>query len=437
MSKTTLIIIVCIVALANLVLYWPANFYFLNDDFVHIPLTDDGVLFQQRSIRPIHELLVRLDILLWHKKAYGYHLTALILHAIVSVQLYFVAKNLQLKYTQSSVDNAQKIAWLAVALFLLYPQHAESLTWILGRTPTLSAIFFLAVIQLYLQKKYSISTYALAFVLFALTLFTYEQTILFPIIFLILAFVEKDKNLRLNKIYFSTITFMVAALYIVARKIITTEVVGAYEGGNFNLAHIQQLAANATRLIYRLFLNPSAITQTFTIVAVVFSVFVAIFLWINKNYLLQKPSLLFVITMLVLLAPIISLGITIRSYESGRYLYLPSIFLVIALAMYLQHKKVITVILVALTIYWGFAKYQSANHFKVASNYAQKVQTQVQNHFTTSLNDTLFIDTLHLTINRLPVYRMGFKTGIHWLNPTIDTNKIKVGYYYDEFIHQP
>jgi hypothetical protein len=29
---------------------------------------------------------------------------------------------------------------------------------------------------------------------------------------------------------------------------------------------------------------------------------------------------------------------------------------------------------------------------------------------------------------------MGFKSGVHWLYPTIDTQKIKVNFYRDEFL---
>jgi hypothetical protein len=32
---------------------------------------------------------------------------------------------------------------------------------------------------------------------------------------------------------------------------------------------------------------------------------------------------------------------------------------------------------------------------------------------------------------------MGFTTGVMWLNKGLDTNKLKVNYYYDEFIEEP
>ena len=120
LSKKVLILLLSIFAVANLLLYWPGNLYFLNDDFVHIPLTDDGVLFQQRSVRPIHELLVRFDLWLWHKQAFGFHITALLLHAIVCMQLYFLTVAISIKYCSANHSTAIKAALLTVILFLLY-----------------------------------------------------------------------------------------------------------------------------------------------------------------------------------------------------------------------------------------------------------------------------------------------------------------------------
>lgn len=441
LSKYKLIVLILFLAVANLLLYWPASLYFLNDDFVHIPLTDYGVLFQQRSIRPIHELLVKFDLLLWQKNATGYHVTALLLHFIVALQLYFLTKTIQTNYFTAQASSAKKTALLAVVLFLLYPQHAESLAWVLGRTPTLSAIFLLALIQLFLQVNYKPTTYILAFLLFALTLLTYEQSILFPIIFLLVANYQKTKKNQIHQYYFSVVTIAVALLYIIARKLVTTEIVGVYEGANFNVAHLKQLFANTLSLLYRLFLNPISTTQTFLMVAGLFTLLSVTLVWYHKSKLLQKPFLLFIIVTCILLVPIVSLGITIRSFESGRYLYLPSIFLALALAIYIQQKQITPIklgaFLIVIAIYWGFGKVQSSRHFFEASNYAKSVQQNVSHHFSQSINDTLYIDTLRLTVNRLPVYRMGFKSGIHWLNPLIDSNKIKVGYYYDEFLVHP
>jgi hypothetical protein len=55
----------------------------------------------------------------------------------------------------------------------------------------------------------------------------------------------------------------------------------------------------------------------------------------------------------------------------------------------------------------------------------------VQSHFAVT-SDTLHIDTLKGSYNRLPVFRLGFKSGVKWLDDSIDTNKIIVDNYIDE-----
>jgi hypothetical protein len=438
LSKKVLILILSIFAVANLLLYWPGNLYFLNDDFVHIPLTDGGVLFQQRSVRPIHELLVRFDLWLWHKQAFGFHITALLLHAIVCMQLYYLTIAIAVKYCSANHLAAQKAALLTVILFLLYPQNSESLTWILGRTPTLSAIFFLAMVQLFLTSHKTLFTYIFACIYFLLTLFTYEQSILFPLVFILIAFAAKDKIQKQQKLVFAATTILAAVIYVVARKLITTEVIGKYEGENFNGFNLQNLLGNAIRLMYRLFLNPSSTYYFIVGLAVVTAVFLVV-LWLHKKELNNKRWMLWVVSIVVLLLPVGSLGITVRSFESGRYLYLPAIFLCLGLGIYLQQKSSIPwqiFIFCNLFLYWGYGKYQASVQFKSAFVYAVQVQQQVAQHFMQTPNKPLIIDTLHVTIHRLPVYRMGFKQGIHWLNPSVDTNSIKVNYYYDEFIEQ-
>lgn len=403
---------------------------------MHIPLTNEGVLFQQRSIRPVHELLVKLDLLLWQKNAPGFHITALLLHATVTVQLFFLTQTIQRNIFKTTQQVAKKTAFLAGCIFLIYPQNAESIAWILGRTPTLAAIFFMGMLQLYVSKTTNKISYLFAFLLFSLCLFTYEQSVLFPLVFFVITIALNQSSFKKKTLAFAITTSIAAVLYIIARKIITTEIVGAYEGGNFN--KLLSLATNGFRLFFRLFLNPGTV-QTFTISTIVFSVVLALKFWQHKKQLLQKDWLLFVFIMGVLIAPVLSLGVTVRSFESGRYLYFPAMFLAIALAIYFEKqlipKRVITsVLLIGLFVYWGWGKVQSANAFKNASAYVQSVHNNIQQHFQITPNDTLTIDTLQLTVHRLPVFRMGFKQGVYWLNNAIDTQKIQVKYYRDEFL---
>ena len=437
MSKKSWIALLLLLAIVNVVAYWPTNLYFLNDDFVHIPLTDYDKFFQNNSIRPLHELLVKMDLIFWGKQAFGFHITQLLLHFIVCIQLFFLTRVIQMQWLQVQKSIAEQVAFFSVALFLIYPQHAEALAWVLGRTPVLSAIFFIATLQLFFNKKFACYTYVLGAFFFAATLFTYEQSILLPMLFFWLAFIEKQPALRKNKFVYAVVTSIAAIVYVIARKIITSDIVGTYEGGNFVTFNIQHLLANTGKILLRLFINPSA-TKYFIYTTIIVSSIAATLLFYQRKNLTNKAFIFFIAIIGLLILPIISLGVTIRSFESSRYLYLPAIFIAMALAMFLQSQKkknkIIPLLLVLLIAYWSLGKIQSAIQYKQASNYVQRTNQSILQHFKTS-SDTLTIDTLHLTINRLPVYRVGFKSGIYWLAPTIDTNKIVVKYYHDEFIN--
>jgi hypothetical protein len=146
---------------------------------------------------------------------------------------------------------------LAVVLFLAYPQSSESLAWILGRAPVLSAVFLMGFLRLFFSEMYKWSTYVGGAFLFAAMLFTYQQGVLLPVSMFLLAFLEKQKMKRTDMFRYAFILSVVAVVYIIVRKLITSEVVGVYEGSNLIAMNWPTLVANAFRILCRLVLNPA------------------------------------------------------------------------------------------------------------------------------------------------------------------------------------
>lgn len=436
MDKRKWLIALLGLAALNVALFWPWQLYFLNDDFVHIPLTEQGKLFQNNSIRPLHELLVRMDLLLFGKQAYGYHITALLLHFIVCFQLFKLSQAIQTRWLKIDEQKAMNISFLATAIFLVYPQHAESLAWVLGRTPAMSAIFLLASMQLFFAGRFTVFVHVVGFLLFSAAMFTYEQGILLPVMLLWLAYMEKDTILRRQKWKYAISISIAAIVYVVARKMITSDIVGTYEGSSFLSFNIKHLTANFFRLVTRLWMNPSTV-QPYMIGAGVSILAMAVLGIANLKKILanKKPFLFFKGMIILLIIPVVSLGITIRSFESGRYLYLPSIFLAIALAMLIWQLKrnMMVAVLVLMGCYWGWGKLQAASQYKVASTYVLQVHQRVFNRANNFKNATISIDTLRLTVHRIPVFRVGFNQGLKWQDAHVDTNRVVVRYFYDEF----
>ncbi len=435
--------LVCILFLSgiNVYLFWPGNLYFLNDDLLHIPLTDSGQLLQTNSVRPIHELLVRLDLFLWGKNAYGYHITALLLHFIVCGQLYDLSIKINTRWLKMPKRQALQTSLLTVVLFLAYPQSSESLGWILGRAPVLSAIFLLLTIRLFFTDCYKWFIYPAGAFFFAASLFTYEQTLLVPLALLGIAFIQKQNDNRRRTFTYACLLLMVDLGYIIVRKLVTSEVVGAYEGGNLLAMNVANLTTNTFRIFFRLILNP-AFKNVFLLHAFTLLLIIGLIIgYARRTFVEKKPIVVFGAIIILLIAPVISLGVAVNSFESGRYLYLPSIFLIagistISVEVFYKNsrsKNGVVIFSFLLIAYWLAGKLKASKQYTDASSYSKSVEQKIQLHFITS-SDTLFIDTLHVTVHRLPVFRRGFKTGINWFNDKIDTNKVVVRYLEDEVI---
>ncbi|GEO09382.1 hypothetical protein SAE01_18780 [Segetibacter aerophilus] len=293
--------------------------------------------------------------------------------------------------------------------------------------------------RLFFIERYRWPIYIAGAFLFAAALFTYEQSVLLPIALLGVAFLEKQKVKRKGMIVYASVLSGVDVVYVIVRKLITTEVVGDYEGSNLLAFNWSTLLANAFRILSRLVLNP-ANKNVFICAVVILLAAVGSLIFLFRRMALNTVAIAFFGgSILLLIAPVISLGLAVNSFESGRYLYLPSIFFVagisIAAVSVFYHSKnlrrPVSVILILVTGYWLLGKYTASHHYFEASTYAQNTEQKIQQHFKAT-SDTLYIDTLNVTINRLPVFRLGFKRGINWLNHNIDTNKIIVRNYIEE-----
>jgi hypothetical protein len=431
---------IVILVIINILLFWPPGLYFLNDDLLHIPLTDKGYFFQTNSIRPVHELLVRLELWLWGKNAYGYHITALLLHFILCFQLFQLCIVIQTRWLDIEKQQAITAAFLSVVLFLTYPQHSESLAWILGRAPILSGILSLIVVRLFFAERITLSHQLIAAFCFATALLTYEQPVLLPIALLIAVFLSKNREDGNSKLLCVGMLIVVVIAYLIMRARFSHEVIGAYEGSNFLSMNVTGLAANLFRILSRLLLNP-ATTELFfiSVIILLLLVIISVLSFRNKVHVSRRGLVFFTSILLLLIAPVLSLGVSVHSFESGRYLYIPSAFLMMAISIagvqvYYVNKADRTALIILSTLvisYWLLGKYMASRDYRDASAYARQTEEKVLAHFKSS-SDTLFIDTLRTTVHHLPVFRLGFKTGAKWLDSNVDTGKIVIRHLYDE-----
>jgi protein O-mannosyl-transferase len=131
--------------LVTVLAYLPAleaGYIWDDDDYV----TDNPTLrslsglrdiwFVPRSIPqwyPLVHTTFWIEFRLWGLEPLGYHLTNVLLHAVVGVLLWRLLRRLELPG-----------AWLAAAIFLVHPVHVESVAWITERKNVLSGVFYVA-----------------------------------------------------------------------------------------------------------------------------------------------------------------------------------------------------------------------------------------------------------------------------------------------------
>src|ERR1039458_9266226 len=118
-----------------------------------------------------------LEHRIWGDAVLGYHLVNIALHALSACLVVLIARQLSLKG-----------AWLAGFVFALHPVQVESVAWISEQKSTLSGVFCLAALLVYLHfdRSRQRRKYWLATGLFVLALMSKTVTAVLPAVILVI-----------------------------------------------------------------------------------------------------------------------------------------------------------------------------------------------------------------------------------------------------------
>ncbi len=414
--------IILIIIFAN-----PFHFYFLNDDFIHIPMAKDGYLGHHNSLRHINDLSLYLDYLWAGKNAWGYHVTNLLLHIanmVMAVKIFLALSN------TICVSHAHKaFAIFSVALFGVYAFHSEAVFWILCRTASLS-LFFNLLSWLCFFKALQNRLWLLPYIaFFLLGIFTYESLWVFPFWLITWFFLlPKSSILRQQAKLPIALLWLFFIAYFPFRIIKTGALLGSYEASDVEHFNIVAMVAKTAKLFFRSFLPPMENNSTMMVCAAIVTVCLLIVAAVLiKRKKVDNFLLFLVASWLLSYFPYVSLGVSSTGYESERYLYYPSLFLCATLVyagLQLFQKPLSRAVFGALLFsYHTFFFVRSAGHFKEVGKIAMEGMEVIKQ---VPLQKKIVVVDLPAYIRGVPVFNYGFMDGVAWLATGRDTLDLKV-----------
>lgn len=104
----------------------------------------------QKLYRPLADLLFCANYSIWGSNAAGYHLTNLILHALVVLGLYFVCLEV---FSQPDRKKEYAPAFIASCLFAVNPLLTEAVVWVVGCMDLLCGSLFILALYCFLRAK--------------------------------------------------------------------------------------------------------------------------------------------------------------------------------------------------------------------------------------------------------------------------------------------
>jgi len=164
--------------------------------------------------RPITNLTFLFDIFLGGGNPFFFHLTNLVLHALVSVIVYrFLI----------ALETEMEISFFLSLVYAVHPIFVNAVDWIVGRGDILSVLFvLLAFIFIFKYIKYQKIIYAVVFVILALlAILSKEAAVMLP--FVLSIYLIWNKKLKKN-ISVYIISFIPLCIYVILRVLISGKV---------------------------------------------------------------------------------------------------------------------------------------------------------------------------------------------------------------------
>jgi hypothetical protein len=395
----------------------PWNLYFLTDDFVHIPLSTQTIWVHFSFFRPVANMVTAAEVWLYGNHPLGFHITSLLLHIADTFLVVALTQVLLKKY--STPDKYQQAPFLIGCLFFIYPFHSEPLLWVIGRISMIATFFYLLSLFFFIRAT-AWYQYALSVLFFIPALFTYEISWTLPLVITILAIADRYQYKKSWQVTIGSFAphWLVFGLFVTIRSFLLMSVFTAYDVEGHSM-HPIALLGNAFRLFARTLAPPAQSTALF----ITGFVIAAGLLTLLVVYCIKKKAVttLHVLTacfLCITYLPVITFGIDTHGTEGERYLYLPSVFWLILLALLLYElaAKFRTGLFAAIFIVYAGLLARLAHNYEHASRIAKSI---IENVNPSSPVKNIIALNLPANYKGAMIYRMGYPEAVRWMRPEI------------------
>lgn len=303
---------------------------FLSDDHVAIWRTGPGhQAWRPTFFRPLSEATFWAGNLIHGPSAWAHRSFNVVLHGVNAWMTCLLATSL----ITSEEGPRKALAWSASLLFLVYPFHTESVVWLVGRESSLATAAVLAALlcDIRIAEKGRRSFAVGAF--FLLGLLCYESVLVLPVLLVTLRWSRRAPVVD-RALWMGCLGSLL--MWGMLRTVFAGQLINQYGGGFFEHSTATYLAS-VPKVLLRSFLPPGAAFHghpfgpVWPYAAVgIASVVLYLFSRMENVSAGRRRFLALSACWLAALVLAFVAGVSTRTSESDRFLYLPSVFLVLA-----------------------------------------------------------------------------------------------------------
>ena len=378
--KNKIVVLVAFTGISLLLFSSSTGRIFLSDDYCTLQniIVNDSVMLPS-FFRPVGDLTLKWTYQLFGADPFYFYLANILLHAVNSFLIYLFC-------TKWFAADGRKQWYSVIAglIFLTYPSHGEAIFWAIGRGISLAAFFSLLAMIAFVSRVREAMRYITVCLFYFIALACYESAILLPFILFTLS---KGSSRREN-ITWSFLLLVTLLIHIYLRYQLTGGLWQAYNGIIFTRDIIQYLTS-FIKIIIRLFIPPFNYPVLFSVAGVIAWSFVFFVFYRNRkrfeiDSIFSRTVVFTIIGLVATILVSVSFGMSTRTSEGDRLMYLPSVFFAILLALLIvrliiSRQAVIITTTMLLIFQITFLLVNQANWIR-ASDDAVKVLNAIARH---------------------------------------------------------